>query len=669
MSRSSVTWSRSCAALGFLAFAFATGAARAATSPWSGTPVALPGTIQAEDFDRGGQGATFRDMDAANTGGRYRPKEAVDIVSSPEAGGGYVVNHFETGEWMVYTVNVPTAGNYDFEMRAAAAAPGSSYHIDVDGAPVTEVVGVPATGNWNTFEWVGKRRAWLAAGNHTLTVTSDQQYFNFDAIRVTAASAPTQRAAMPFFGTPTVVPATIEAENYDWGGQGTAYYDNTAGNTGGHYRTQDVDVMASPDPAGGYFVSHFEAGEWVLYTIEVPTTGSYDIDLRAGTAMDNSAFHLRVDWQPVTSRTVLPNMGTWNAYQWVGRQRVTLTAGTHTLMVVSDQPYFSLDAIRINAATTTTTTAVTSSFSSARMLFGSGFEGTVDVAPPTECWGTGCWQDLLGADAVTGYSWPAKVWDGTGKLLILTDPLYTTPWNVGEYAFNRIERNSSRNGKGALYQQITQAMNGTAPQGNGSTQNELQFLPKYETGDTYVSYWVRLQPDLVEKMNNLPAGPGISGGGTWRAFFEFKTGNQTPWGGPANDGDYRVAVNILTYGGGQPYWHMRGDNVAGGNAPLVNSWTDDNRNVPVPVGTWFKFEIFWHRSSGSDGRVWAAVNGQPLFDHRGANVGAWNLPINRIMAPVLYSGSAMPVYQWVDDVEVWDGFPPANGSNPPYAMH
>jgi hypothetical protein len=28
------------------------------------------------------------------------------------------------------------------------------------------------------------------------------------------------------------------------------------------------------------------------------------------------------------------------------------------------------------------------------------------------------------------------------------------------------------------------------------------------------------------------------------------------------------------------------------------------------------------------------------------------------MAPMLYSGSAMPIYQWVDDLEVWDGFPP-----------
>jgi chitodextrinase len=83
-----------------------------------------------------------------------------------------------------------------------------------------------------------------------------------------------------------------------------------------------------------------------------------------------------------------------------------------------------------------------------------------------------------------------------------------------------------------------------------------------------------------------------------------------------------------------------------------------NRTVPVPVGGWFKFEFFLHRSNGADGRVWVAVNGNVIADHYGPNMGAWNLPINRIMTPILYTGSRMPVYQWIDDLEIWDGFPP-----------
>jgi hypothetical protein len=198
--------------------------------------------------------------------------------------------------------------------------------------------------------------------------------------------------------------------------------------------------------------------------------------------------------------------------------------------------------------------------------------------------------------------------------------------------------------------------------GTSIAQNEFDLHPTGETSDLYVSYWVKLQPDLVEKMNNLPAGPGIINGGTWRAFFAVKTGTQKPVTGPLNDpmnnGDYRIEIYVMTYGGGTPYWQVLADNNAGGGAPLVNDWAVLNRTVPVPVGGWFKFEFFLHRSNGADGRVWAAVNGNVIADHYGPTKGAWNLPINRIMTPILYTGSRMPVYQWIDDLEIWDGFPP-----------
>jgi len=80
-------------------------------------------------------------------------------------------------------------------------------------------------------------------------------------------------------------------------------------------------------------------------------------------------------------------------------------------------------------------------------------------------------------------------------------------------------------------------------------------------------------------------------------------------------------------------------------------------------------EVFWHRSVGADGRVWVAVNGQVLADHRGPNMGVNNAAINRIFTSLVYSGSPYPIYQWTGDLEIWDGFPPVVGNNPPYAPH
>lgn len=314
--------------------------------------------------------------------------------------------------------------------------------------------------------------------------------------------------------------------------------------------------------------------------------------------------------------------------------------------------------------------------SAPQQLFGSGFEGTIEVLPPKDCWDTGCWQDIVGLDTFTRFSWPASISGHNGKFLLLTNPVPITPVTVSDYMLNRIDTVAGHNGDQthALYQQISRNGNGAAPMGTAAEQNALQLLPLAEPRNLYISYWIKLQPDLVAKMNDLPAGPGIDHGGTWRAFFALKTGGQTSWGDPADDGDYRIEVYVMTYGGGQPYWAILGDNNAGGSARRVNYWHIENRSLPVPVGQWFKFEIFWHRSSVADGRVWTAVDGQVIADRSGANVGERKMPINRIMAPLLYSGSAMPIYQWVDDLEVWDGVPPATrglamarGANAPTA--
>src|SRR5262245_22870261 len=50
---------------------------------------------------------------------------------------------------------------------------------------------------------------------------------------------------------PASVPGTIEAEDFDEGGQGVAYSDITAGNTGGQHRTTAVDIEATTDAGGG----------------------------------------------------------------------------------------------------------------------------------------------------------------------------------------------------------------------------------------------------------------------------------------------------------------------------------------------------------------------------------------------------------------------------------
>ena len=68
-----------------------------AQSSFSGSPWTLPGGIQAEDFDHGGQGVGYYDHSWGNEGGQYR-WEDVDIDRT--TAGGYAVGWIFAGEWL-----------------------------------------------------------------------------------------------------------------------------------------------------------------------------------------------------------------------------------------------------------------------------------------------------------------------------------------------------------------------------------------------------------------------------------------------------------------------------------------------------------------------------------------------------------------------------------------
>jgi chitinase len=76
-------------------------------------------------------------------------------------------------------------------------------------------------------------------------------------------------------------PVTIQAENYDLGGEGIAYHDTTTGNNWpGTFRSDDVDIQPTTDTDLGYNIGNTAAGEWLEYTVNVQTAAAYSFDLR-----------------------------------------------------------------------------------------------------------------------------------------------------------------------------------------------------------------------------------------------------------------------------------------------------------------------------------------------------------------------------------------------------
>jgi pectate lyase len=161
--------------------------AASASTPYSGTPIALPKSFEASKFDKGGQGVAYKDLTAGNSGGQFRTGEDVDIVGSTDAAGGpYAISSFQAGEWMAYTVNVPTTKTYDIAARVASSMSESvpSFHIEVDGVNVTGPLAVPNTGSVANFQWVGKQGVNLTAGKHVVKVVADSQLFRMNALSV-----------------------------------------------------------------------------------------------------------------------------------------------------------------------------------------------------------------------------------------------------------------------------------------------------------------------------------------------------------------------------------------------------------------------------------------------------------------------------------------------------
>ena len=128
--------------------------------------------MQIENFNTGGQGLAYNDLDTANQGGQYRTSEGVDIEASTDTGGGYDVGWTAAGEWMNYTVNVTTAGTYTINTRVASLGPGGTFHYNVDGVSATSEVTVVDTGGWANFMTLGTPIT-LTAGTHVIQLHMD----------------------------------------------------------------------------------------------------------------------------------------------------------------------------------------------------------------------------------------------------------------------------------------------------------------------------------------------------------------------------------------------------------------------------------------------------------------------------------------------------------------
>ncbi|HEX8268839.1 MAG TPA: glycosyl hydrolase [Flavobacterium sp.] len=151
---------------------------------------------------------------------------------------------------------------------------------------------------------------------------------------------------VPYLGNRFEVPGAIQAGNYDSFeggiGQNISYNDTSTNNEGTYRESEYVD--AAVDTQEGPTVGWIAAGEWMEYSIDVQSSGLYNVNLRyaSGNSSGGGPFHFEIDGVAVGSDVLLPATGDWGAWTDKLVPNLPLTQGEHILRIAVTNGEFNL---------------------------------------------------------------------------------------------------------------------------------------------------------------------------------------------------------------------------------------------------------------------------------------------------------------------------------------
>jgi Carbohydrate binding module (family 6)/Ricin-type beta-trefoil lectin domain len=158
------------------------------------------------------------------------------------------------------------------------------------------------------------------------------------------------------------VPGTVQAENYDTGGQSVGYNVTSANGTDNSYRSDGVDLETTSDTGGGNDLGWSSTGQWFKYTVDVATPGTYTVGFRVSApSAVTDALHLTDSSGTDLSGAVnLPSSGGWQTWETVNAS-VNLNSGKQTLTLDQDNGGWNFNDLTFAAAGSSSPTATASS--------------------------------------------------------------------------------------------------------------------------------------------------------------------------------------------------------------------------------------------------------------------------------------------------------------------
>jgi uncharacterized delta-60 repeat protein len=264
----------------------------------TGPYVAIPAKIEAENWSRHFE---------------------VGTEPTRDAGGGLNLGYIDPGNWVEYNIYVPQTGTYVLDLRVASPHNFSRLQFTTTGNSTFANVIVPNTGDWQSWTTV-RFNVGLSAGNQTIRLTSTGSgYWNINWLDfvVTPPNQFTQ-----------TIPGRIEAERYD--------------------AMRGIHTQSTTDAGGGLNVGYIDQGDWMKYSVNVPSAGLYNVSFRVATPHNNTQFHLRIG-NTVSVPVDIPVTGSYQSWTNVNVS-VLLEAGINNIRLLSTRNNWNLNWMEFTAS-------------------------------------------------------------------------------------------------------------------------------------------------------------------------------------------------------------------------------------------------------------------------------------------------------------------------------
>ncbi len=291
-------------------------------------------------------------------------------------------------------------------------------------------------------------------------------------------------------------------------------------------------------------------------------------------------------------------------------------------------------------------------FSQSQLILKTGFEENTFLKV------SGKGHQFFGYDKSTNFSWENIELNGRLKFFYLAGD------EPGNFVETTIDKVVGRKDKptSAIYMSVK--MDFPYDKFGNVTRNELSYFPDSALTEGYVAVWIKLQDDFLEKAPKTKASKQLDYYqlDSWRMLMEIKEPNSGISKKGRGTNNYRISFFIARDSTtNKMYWLLRAESPQ----PVRKiDWEIENKMVEVPIGEWFKMEAYFKKDK-KNGRVWWAVNNQQVANYEGRTEHPDNpMPVKFWSFVKLYQDEKWfengPVFQWIDDLEFWTGFPPSH---------